>query len=285
MSAAIELLDVHHVYESRDGFLGRKSRFKAVNGVSFAVEHGGVFGVIGESGCGKSTLARLMVGLERPTSGEIRIGGSPLSSLPRLERARKIQIVFQDPNSSLNPRKSILSILTLPLRIHKIGGSREQRRRAAEMLDLVGLPSRMLESLPRELSGGQRQRVAIGRALIMRPEIVVCDEPTSALDVSVQAQILNLLDDLRGELGLTYILISHNLAVVEHMAGRIAVMNAGRIVELGDTESIMTRPRHPYTRLLLGSVLTPDPSLGLPQLDELARAAQMSTANEPRSLP
>jgi len=283
MSAAIELVDLRQTYELRHGLLGGRSELKAVDGVSFSIERGSVFGVIGESGCGKSTLARIMVGLQTPTSGEVLIGGESLASMSRLERARKIQIIFQDPNSSLNPRKTIGSILTLPLRIHGTGNAGEQRRRAVEMLDLVGLPARMLDSLPRELSGGQRQRVAIGRALIMRPDIVLCDEPTSALDVSVQAQILNLLDDLRGELGLTYVLISHNLAVVEHMASRIAVMSRGRVVELDDTANIMTRPKHPYTRLLLGSVLTPDPSLGLPALDELARAASQSFNNEPRS--
>jgi peptide/nickel transport system ATP-binding protein len=280
MEPAIKLRDVHHAYPMRQGLLGRKTRFKAVDGVSFSVERGSVFGLIGESGCGKSTLARLMVGLEKATAGDIRIGGADIASLSRLERARRIQIIFQDPNGSLNPRKPVRSILTLPLHIHGIGNAREQQGRSAEMLDLVGLPARVLDSLPSELSGGQRQRVAIGRALIMRPEIIVCDEPTSALDVSVQAQILNLLNDLQNKLGLTYVLISHNLAVVEHMASRIAVMCMGRIVELGATSEIMSRPRHAYTKLLLGSVLTPDPSLGLPPIDEQARADALSSPDE-----
>lgn len=277
---ALELRDIRHEYPMRQSLFGRKVLFNAVDGVTLSVERGSVFGLIGESGSGKSTLARLLVGLEQPTAGEILVDGAELGSLSRLERARKIQIIFQDPNGSLNPRKSIRSILTLPLRIHGVSTVREQRRRAAEMLDLVGLPARMLDSVPSELSGGQRQRVAIGRALIMRPEIVVCDEPTSALDVSVQAQILNLLDDLRAELGLTYVLISHNLAVVEHMASRIAVMCMGRIVETGATAEIMSRPQHAYTRLLLASILTPDPSLGLPAIDDRVRADTLSLGDE-----
>ncbi|MER9138912.1 ATP-binding cassette domain-containing protein [Mesorhizobium sp. M0830] len=273
---ALALRGVRKSYSSHLGLLGKRELFSAVDGVSFNVERGSVFGLIGESGCGKSTLARLMVGLEQVSSGEILVSGTDVAALSRLERARKIQIIFQDPNGSLNPRKSIGSILTLPLRVHRLGSPREQNRRAVEMLDLVGLPKRVLDSLPGELSGGQRQRVAIGRALIMRPEIVVCDEPTSALDVSVQAQILNLLDDLRVEFGLTYVLISHNLAVVEHMASRIGVMCMGRIIEHGSAPDIMQRPQHAYTKLLLSAVLTPDPSLGLPFIDDRTRADAIS---------
>jgi peptide/nickel transport system ATP-binding protein len=185
--------------------------------------------------------------------------------MDRLARARKVQIVFQDPNSSLNPRKSVRSILTTPLRVHAIGDRRERELRVAEIMDHVGLPRRLLHSRPGDLSGGQRQRVAIARALIVRPEILICDEPTSALDVSVQAQILNLLQDLRAEFGLTYIVISHNLAVIEHMASRVAVMYLGRLVEENDTAAIFAAPRHPYTKALLESVLTPEPAKGVPE--------------------
>ena len=178
--------------------------------------------------------------------------------------ARRVQPIFQDPYSSLNPRKSIGSIINLPLRIHKVGEPAQWKRQAEEMMELVGLPRRLYNNYPSQLSGGQRQRVAIGRALIMKPEVVICDEPTSALDVSVQAQILNLLLDLQKELGLTYVVISHNLAVVEHIATRVAVMYLGRVVEEAESQALFRSPQHPYTKALLGSVLTPDPALDVP---------------------
>jgi peptide/nickel transport system ATP-binding protein len=174
--------------------------------------------------------------------------------------------VFQDPYSSLNPRKTVGAIIGLPLRIHRIGEPGSWRREVEAMMARVGLPARLYDSYPNQLSGGQRQRVAIARALIARPELVICDEPTSALDVSVQSQILNLLQELRAELGLTYVLISHNLAVVAHMATRVAVMYLGRIVEAGETQRLFAAPRHPYTQALLASVLTPEPGRGLPEL-------------------
>jgi peptide/nickel transport system ATP-binding protein len=179
--------------------------------------------------------------LARADAGEILLEGAPLAGMSRLERARRMQPIFQDPYSSLNPRQSIADIVSLPLRVHRIGSSGEQKKRVLEVLDLVGLARRYAENYPNQLSGGQRQRVAIARALVMRPRLVICDEPTSALDVSVQSQILNLLLDLRRELGVTYILISHNLAVVEHLATRVAVMYLGRIVEDCDTESCFAR--------------------------------------------
>jgi peptide/nickel transport system ATP-binding protein len=221
---------------------------------------------VGESGCGKTTLARILLGLLQPSSGEILIDGKAMKKEGRRTIARKIQPVFQDPYSSLNPRKTIASIVSLPLRVHKVGDSSTWRGKVEEILDLVGLPKRVLHSYPGQLSGGQRQRVAVARALIMRPEVVICDEPTSSLDVSVQAQILNLLISLRRELGLTYLLISHNLAVVEHLATRVAVMYLGRIVEEAETDRIFQKPRHPYTKALLESVLTPEPGLGVPEL-------------------
>jgi peptide/nickel transport system ATP-binding protein len=247
------------------GGLMRAGRtLKAVNGVSLAVRRGEVLGLVGESGCGKSTLARMLLGLLPPTRGAVLLDGTPIAELPRAALARRIQPVFQDPYASLNPRKTVATIIGLPLAVHGLGNAENQRAEVTAMMDRVGLPARLLGAYPGQLSGGQRQRVAIARALIMRPEIVICDEPTSALDVSVQSQILNLLQDLQRELGLTYILISHNLAVVEHMATRVAVMYLGRIVEENETEALFRAPRHPYTKALLMSVLTPEPGLGVP---------------------
>jgi peptide/nickel transport system ATP-binding protein len=241
-------------------FRGRQT-LRAVDALDFTLRRGEVLGLVGESGCGKSTLARILLGLLAPSAGTVTLSGVELASLDRKAVSRRVQPVFQDPYSSLNPRKSVSAIIALPLRVHGLGGEREKVR---EMMELVGLPARLADSYPGQLSGGQRQRVAIARALIMRPEIVICDEPTSALDVSVQSQILNLLQRLRRELGLTYVFISHNLAVVEHIATRVAVMYLGRIVEEADTASLFGQPRHPYTRALLASVLTPDPALDIP---------------------
>jgi len=248
---------------SRGMFRG-KQLLRAVNGVDLTVTRGEVLALVGESGCGKTTLAKILLGLLPQTTGSVSLCGTPIDTVPRLALARMIQPIFQDPYSSLNPRKSIGSIIGLPMRVQGENDQQLIDRRVEETMDLVGLPPRVLNAFPNQLSGGQRQRVAIARALVNRPQIVVCDEPTSALDVSVQSQILNLLNDLRQELNLTYIIISHNLAVVEHIASRVAVMYLGRIVEQADTASLFQNPQHPYTRALLDSVLTPDPHLGLP---------------------
>ena len=260
----LEARDVYQTFMiSAGAFRGRRP-LHAVNGVDLRVARGEVLGLVGESGCGKSTLAKMCLGLLPPTAGEILIDGAPISSLGRLQVARKLQPIFQDPYSSLNPRKSVGSIITLPLVVQKDPQPRTWRARVDRMMELVGLPKRVYHNYPNQLSGGQRQRVAIARALINNPEVVICDEPTSALDVSVQSQILNLLMDLREELGLTYVVISHNLAVVEHLATRVAVMYLGRIVETADTDSLFNDARHPYSLALLESVLTPDPSLAVP---------------------
>jgi peptide/nickel transport system ATP-binding protein len=266
MTHAIEVRNLYREFRQRSGMMTAKRAVRAVDGVTFSLPAGDVLGVVGESGCGKSTLARLIMGLLPPTAGEVRVDGRSLASLDRRERARLIQPVFQDPYSSLNPRQRIRDIVALPLASQGDLPKARQTDRVMEMLARVGISSEIAERMPAQLSGGQRQRVAIARALVLHPRIVVCDEPTSALDVSVQAQILNLLAELRREFGLTYLFISHNLAVVEHIATEVAVMYLGRIVEQAPVQDLFRTPSHPYTRALLASVLTPDPDLGIPDV-------------------
>jgi peptide/nickel transport system ATP-binding protein len=265
MTHAIEVRNLYREFQQRSD-TGARRAVRAVDGVTFSLPGGEVLGVVGESGCGKSTLARLILGLMPPTSGEVLVDGRSLAGMDRRERARLIQPVFQDPYSSLNPRQRIRDIVGLPLAAQGDLPKARQADRVMEMLARVGISSEMAERLPGQLSGGQRQRVAIARALVLRPRIVVCDEPTSALDVSVQAQILNLLVELRRELGLSYLFISHNLAVVEHIASEVAVMYLGRIVEQAKVDELFRTPTHPYTQALLASVLTPDPALGIPDV-------------------
>jgi peptide/nickel transport system ATP-binding protein len=264
MTPILEIRGVTKRYTVRRGMFEPKRGLMAVAGVSAMLPRGEVLGLVGESGCGKSTLAKMVLGLETPTEGEVLVDGRPVASLGRLERARLVQPVFQDPYSSLNPRRTVAAIVGQPLDVHGEGTSAERRTRVAEMLALVGLAERHAGAYPNQLSGGQRQRVAIARALILRPSLVVCDEPTSALDVSVQAQILNLLAELQAKLGLSYLFISHNLAVVYLVATRVAVMYLGRLVEVGQAETVLTSPDHPYTQALLSAVPTPRPGRGLP---------------------
>ncbi len=235
---------------------------RAVDNVSIAVERGETVALVGESGCGKSTLAKLVLGLEQLTAGAIRFEGEAVSGLrgrALKHYRRQVQAVFQDPYSSLNPRLRIASILSEPLTAHGVA-RREIGSRIAEALEMVGLPETAARLYPHEFSGGQRQRVAIARALILRPSLVVLDEPISALDVSIRAQILNLLQDLQGNLNLTYFVIAHDLALVRHMSDRVAVMYLGEIVESGDSETLFDTPSHPYTQALLAAVPRPDPS-------------------------
>ncbi len=265
MTAAIEAANLSREFVQRQGLFGAPRRVVAVDDITLSVNEGRALGIVGESGCGKSTLARMLLGLLPPSRGSMRIAGHDLSIVDRRSRARLIQPVFQDPMSSLNPRRRVRDVIGLPLIVQGVGRV-ERRRRIARMLEQVGLTAEMGARYPSQLSGGQRQRVAIARALIAEPRILICDEPTSALDVSVQAQILNLLADLRATFDLTLVFISHNLAVVEHIADEVAVMYLGRIVEHGVNEQVFAAPRHPYTRALLASVLTPEPGLGLPDV-------------------
>jgi len=263
---ALELCALNRVYKLKRGLFRAPGEIKAVNNVSLRIRKGETLGLVGESGCGKSTLAKMLLGLLAPTSGNVLVNGQEIDPSQRKALARSVQPIFQDPYSSLNPRRSVADIVGVPLALHQVGTAAEQRQRVREMLDLVGMPERTHSQYPNQLSGGQRQRVAIARALVLRPDILICDEPTSALDVSVQAQILNLLLDLKAEFGLTYLFISHDLGVVEHLVDRVAVMHQGAIVELGTREQIFARPEHPYTRMLLASALTPEPGLGIPDI-------------------
>jgi oligopeptide/dipeptide ABC transporter ATP-binding protein len=240
---AIDDMVVEH--RSRGGIV------HAVAGVSLDLAAGETLGLVGESGCGKSSLARAIVGLNTPKSGEIRIDGEPTDTRRRGAQARQIQMVFQDPYGSLNPRSSVRELVEEPLSVHRLGGRAERRARAKELLERVGIPLAMHDRLPHQLSGGQRQRVGIARAIALEPKIIICDEPVSALDVSVQAQVLNLLLDLQREQDLTFLFISHDLEVVRYVSHRIAVMYLGVIVEIGPAEGIWSLPLHPYTRALM----------------------------------
>ena len=258
MTALLEVSNLAKHYPARDG----NGLVKAVNDVSFTLEEGRTLGIVGESGCGKSTLARLILRLIEPTAGTIFFNGQNLVGLASSalrRRRRDIQIVFQDPYASLDPRMNVQAIISEPLDIHGIGSRIERKARVLELLDLVGLDRSARAKFPHEFSGGQRQRIGIARAIALEPRLVVLDEPVSALDVSIQSQILNLLIDLKKRLGLSYIFISHDLSIVEHVSDDVAVMYLGQIVEYGKAAQVLRAPHHPYSQALVSAIPEIDP--------------------------
>lgn len=262
MNKIIEVKDLVKYFEISPAHSINKNYVKAVDGVSFDIFEGETLGLVGESGCGKSTIGRLILGLTKPTSGEIFLEGRNINSISKkeLRKIRKdIQVVFQNPYSALDPKMTIEDILSEPLSIHKIVYKYDYSKEVKRLLELVGISSKDAKKFPHEFSGGQRQRICIARAIATRPKFIICDEPVSALDVSVQSQILNLLDDLQKELNVSYLFIAHSLNVIRHVSNRVAVMYLGKIVEMGTTEEIYNNPLHPYTKALFLSapVLNP----------------------------
>jgi oligopeptide/dipeptide ABC transporter ATP-binding protein len=283
LTALLEVEDLQKYFVAERSVFGRPTaHVKAVDGVSFKVERGKTLGLVGESGCGKSTVSRLVLRLIEADSGRISFEGRDLLALGANELRsfrREAQIIFQDPYASLNPRMTVSQILTEPLALHDLVPPPRRQERVQELLRLVGLEPRFARRYPHEFSGGQRQRIAIARALAVEPKLIVCDEPVSALDVSIRSQILNLLRDLQDRFGLAYIFVSHDLAVVKHIADRVAVMNLGEIVETADTQALFATPRHPYSRALLSAIPMPNPRAKRSPL--LLRGEMPSALNPP----
>ena len=263
----------------RGGILLRTiAHVHAADEISFDIQRGETFGLVGESGCGKTTVGRTILRIYPPTGGNVYFGGEDVSTLDRKVLARNMQIIFQDPYGSLDPRITVGGIIGEGLEVHKIGAADERSDRVREIMDIVGISSHYAQRYPHEFSGGQRQRIGIARSLVLRPQFLVCDEPVSALDVSIQSQILNLLRDLQGEFGLTYLFIAHNLAVVRYVCDRVAVMYLGKIVEQSETSELFKNTIHPYTRALMDAIPVPDPSQ---QRERLIISGELPSATNP----
>src|SRR5436853_2906483 len=280
----VEVKNLKKYFPAGGGLFGAGGdTVKAVDDVSFSIRHGETFGLVGESGCGKSTTGRCILRLIEPTAGEVNFAGQDMLALDARslrQLRREMQIIFQDPYASLNPRMQVGEIIAEPLVIHSAGTGHERKHRVGELLELVGLKPEHAARYPHEFSGGQRQRIGIARALALNPKFIVCDEPVSALDVSVQAQVVNLLQDLQEQLGLTYLFISHGLSVVEHISTRVGIMYLGKLVEVAPSEAIFRNPLHPYTRALLSAIPIPDPDA---RRERLPLKGEIPTAIEPPS--
>lgn len=259
----VEIRDLKKHFKVSGGFLGRAPKYlHAVDGVDLTIKRGETLGLVGESGCGKSTLARTLIRLHDPTSGEIKFDGNQIADLGQKELMpfrQRMQMIFQDPYASLNGRMTVMDLISEPLEISGIGDEKSRTSRVHELLEVVGLNKDHATRFAHEFSGGQRQRIGIARAIALNPELVICDEPISALDVSIQAQVVNMLEDLQRDLGLTYLFITHDLSMVRHISDRIGVMYLGKIVELADNDALYENPKHPYTRALLASIPIADP--------------------------
>ena len=258
---------------------------KAVDGVSFDVYRGETLGLVGESGCGKTTTGRTIIRLYEPTDGHVHFEGADLATVrggPLRQMRRKMQMIFQDPYASLSPRMSVLGIVGEPMEVHRVASGKERKDRVAELLELVGLDPAFMNRYPHEFSGGQRQRIGLARSLALNPDLIICDEPISALDVSIQAQVVNLLEDLQAKLGLTYIFIAHDLSMVRHISNRVAVMYLGKIVELTDRDTLYSNPLHPYTQALLSAVPVPDPFIEEKRQRIILEGDLPSPANPPQ---
>ncbi|TWT25082.1 ABC transporter ATP-binding protein [Planomicrobium sp. CPCC 101110] len=260
--ALLEVTNLKQHFTIKKGFMGEKTIVKAVDGVSITIEEGQTLGIVGESGCGKSSLGRSILRLAEPTEGSIKFKGEEVTGMnaKQMKELRKeMQIVFQDPYASLNPRNTVRKILEAPLIIHNIGTRNERREKVELLVEKIGLRRDQLNNYPHEFSGGQRQRIGIARALMLEPRLIIADEPVSALDVSVQSQVLNLMLELQQEMNLSYMFISHDLSVVQHISDKVAVMYLGKVVEISDVEKVYADPKHPYTRALLSALPVPDP--------------------------
>jgi len=284
--ALLQVRDLKKYFPIRRGIFQRHvGDVKAVDGVSFDVYQGETLGLVGESGCGKTTAGRTIIRIYDPTEGQVMFKGQNLAKLSAnamREMRRSMQMVFQDPYASLNPRMSVLSIVGEPLEVFRLANKEERRERVAHLLQLVGLNPDFMVRYPHEFSGGQRQRIGLARSLALNPELIICDEPISALDVSIQAQVVNLLEDLQQQLGLTYVFIAHDLSMVRHISNRVAVMYLGKIVELTDRETLYANPLHPYTEALLSAIPVPDPVVEEKRHRILLEGDLPSPANPPK---